>query len=121
MAVIEGWGTCLLTFTLGATASGLTTLQLSPMAIILYAPLTNFFALTFFIFTLAPESGGQLNLMITMATLFAGLSTFPWAVLYIVAQYIGAIVGGYWLKLGLGDAYISTGRSHSDTESSLED
>ena len=40
-----------------------------------------------------------------MATFFAGLSTLPRTVLYIVAQSTGAIVAGYWLRLGLGDAY----------------
>jgi hypothetical protein len=40
-----------------------------------------------------------------MATFFAGLSTFPRTVLYIVAQTIGGVLAGYWLKLGLSDAY----------------
>ena len=40
-----------------------------------------------------------------MATCLAGLSTVPRTILYIAAQTVGAIVGGYWLKLGLGDAF----------------
>jgi len=105
MAVVEGIGTCLLVFTLGAGASGLTTLQVSPMAISLYAALLNFVGLSLFITAAAPASGGHLNPSITMATFFAGLSTLPRSVLYIVAQTLGAIVAGYWLKLGLGEQY----------------
>lgn len=40
-----------------------------------------------------------------MATFLAGLSTFPRTVLYIGAQSVGAIVGSYFLRLGLGNAY----------------
>ena len=109
MAVIEGWGTCILIFTFGAGASGLTTLDLPSMAITLYAALLNVIGLTLFIFSAAPASGGHLNPSITMATFFAGLSTLPRTVLYIVAQSLGAIIGCYWLRLGLGDAYFPTG------------
>ena len=105
MAVVEGIGTCLLVFTLGAGASGLTTLQVSPMAISLYGALLNSAGLSLFIFAAAPASGGHLNPSITMATFFAGLSTLPRSVLYIVAQTLGAIVAGYWLKLGLGEGF----------------
>ena len=109
MAVIEGWGTCLLIFLLGATASGLTTLNLNPMAITLYAALTNLVGLSLFIFSAAPASGGHLNPSITLATFFAGLSTLPRSVMYISAQCLGSIIGCYWLKLGLGDAYFPSG------------
>lgn len=46
-----------------------------------------------------------------MATFFAGLATLPRAVIYIAAQIVGGIVGGYWLRLGLGDAYFATVRT----------
>jgi glycerol uptake facilitator-like aquaporin len=75
------------------------------MAISLYASLLNFVGLSLFIMAAAPASGGHLNPSITMATFFAGLSTLPRSVLYIVAQTLGAIVAGYWLKLGLGEQY----------------
>lgn len=103
--MIEGFGTCLLVFALGAGASGLTTLRVSPMAVSLYASLLNFVGLSLFIMAAAPASGGHLNPSITMATFFAGLSTLPRSVLYIIAQTLGAIVAGYWLKLGLGEEY----------------
>lgn len=102
--------TCLLIFALGAGASGLTTLHVSPMAISLYAFLLNTLGLSLFIFVASPASGGHLNPSITMATFFAGLSTLPRSILYIVAQTLGAIVGGYWLRLGLGDQYFPTVR-----------
>jgi glycerol uptake facilitator-like aquaporin len=111
MATVEGIATCLLVFGLGAGASGLTTLRASPMAISLYAALLNTVGLSLFIFAAAPASGGHINPSITMATFFAGLSTLPRSVLYIVAQTLGAIVGGYWLKLGLGDEYFPAVRS----------
>jgi hypothetical protein len=41
MAIIEGWATYLLTFLLGAGASGLSAVDASPMAITLYAALLN--------------------------------------------------------------------------------
>lgn len=107
MAFIEGWGTFLLIVVVGAGASALASITDAPIATTLYGALLNLVALTLFIFTAAPASGGHLNPTITMATFFAGLCTLPRAVLYIVAQSVGGIVGGYWLRLGLGDAYFS--------------
>lgn len=86
-------------------ASGLTAHGISPFAAALYASLCNTLAIALFIFAGAPVSGGHFNSLITMSTFFAGLSTFPRSILYISAQCTGAIVGGYWLRLGLGDAY----------------
>jgi glycerol uptake facilitator-like aquaporin len=51
-----------------------------------------------------------------MSTFFAGLATFPRAVMYIIAQITGAIVGGYWLKLGLGDAYFPSVRFQDSSD-----
>ena len=115
-------GTSLLVFLLGATSSGLSNLGVSPYAGTLYAALVNFIGLGLFTYGMAPATGGHLskspiadcldpNLLrlvdptISMATFFAGLSTLPRSVLYIVAQTIGAVVGAYFLRLGLGDAY----------------
>lgn len=110
MGVIEGLGTCLLVFASGAGASGLTSLHASPMAISLYASLLNFVSLSLFIFAAAPASGGHLNPSITMATFFAGLSTLPRSVIYIAAQVSGAVVGGWWLRLGLGEEFFAQAR-----------
>jgi hypothetical protein len=38
-----------------------------------------------------------------MSTLFAGLSTLPRTIMYVAAQITGAVVGAYWLRLGLGE------------------
>ncbi|PNS21176.1 Aquaporin-1 [Sphaceloma murrayae] len=105
MAIVEGWGTFLLICLFGTTSSGLTTLGMNGMATSLYASLGGFLGLMLFTFALGPVSGAHLNPTITMAAFFAGLCTFPRTVLYIAAQSIGGIVAGYWLKLGLGDAY----------------
>ncbi|EME84284.1 uncharacterized protein MYCFIDRAFT_173306 [Pseudocercospora fijiensis CIRAD86] len=104
MGLIEGPGTCLLVFVSGAGANALTTLgdSVSPMAIALYAALMNWVALTLFVYTTAPASGGHLNPSITLGTLFAGLSSLPRSLIYVVSQSVGAIVGGFWLRLGLG-------------------
>lgn len=107
--MIEGFANCFLTFGLGSLSSALTISGQSTFAIALYAALGNWVGLSLFILSAAPVSGGHLNPTITMATFFAGLSTFPRSVLYIAGQCIGAIVGAYWLRLGLGDSYFSTG------------
>ncbi|KAK5728208.1 hypothetical protein LTR17_012113 [Elasticomyces elasticus] len=112
MALIEGWGTFLLICCFGAGASGLT--QLSPpvsvFAATLYGALLNSIGLMLFIFSAGPASGGHLNPTITLATFFSGLCTLPRAVLYITAQCLGSIIGGYWLRLGVGtDYYFPTG------------
>lgn len=43
-----------------------------------------------------------MNPFITMATFMTGLCTLPRALYYIVGQLIGALAGGFFLKLGLG-------------------
>lgn len=100
----------LLIFLLGAASIGLTVLDATPFSITLYAGLVNWFGLSIFTYTLGPVSGGHLNPTITMSTFFAGLSTFPRAVLYICGQSIGAIIAGFFLKLGAGGAsYFTAG------------
>lgn len=62
--------------------------------------------LPLYIFAAAPASGGHLNPMITMATFATRLSTFPRTVVYVVAQIVGATIGAYLLRAGLGDKTI---------------
>ena len=64
--------------------------------------LSNWVAISLFIFAAAPASGGHLNPLITLSTFTAGLATLPRTVLYVLAQMIGALIGGFFLKLGLG-------------------
>ncbi|KAF2720797.1 MIP transporter [Polychaeton citri CBS 116435] len=103
MAIIEGWGTCLMVFFLGSVSSTATTLTTPPLANVLFGALASWIGLSLFLYAAGPASGGHLNPAITMATFFAGLCTLPRAVLYIIAQAVGAIVGAYWLRLGLGE------------------
>jgi glycerol uptake facilitator-like aquaporin len=70
----------------------------------LVGSLTVWIAITLFIFAAAPASGGHLNPFITLSTFTAGLSTFSRSVLYIIGQCIGALIGAFFLKLGLGGA-----------------
>lgn len=86
-------------------SSGLTAYGIAPFASSLYAGLGNSLGIALFILSGAPVSGGHFKPIITMATFFAGLSTLPRSLLYVVAQFVGALIAGYWLRLGLGDAY----------------
>ena len=122
MAAIEGWGELICTsaqrpclqqssnvsptFLLGAISSGLSTVRANPLALTAYAALVNAIGLGLIISAVAPACGAHLNPSITMSIFFAGLSAFPRSAIHIVAQCIGAISAGYWLRLGLGDDYL---------------
>ncbi|KAF2158423.1 hypothetical protein M409DRAFT_71658 [Zasmidium cellare ATCC 36951] len=120
MAFLEGWGksqnvhasneltiagTFLLVFSLGAAATGLTAVDATPLAITWSAALINFLGLGIFTFCLGPVTGAHMNPTITMTTFFVGLTTLPRAILYIISQVVGAVIAGYWLRLGLGDEW----------------
>lgn len=74
----------------------------SPLAVAFGGAFWNWIAITMFVYAAAPASGGHLNPLITLSTFTAGLSTLPRTVLYVVAQAIGAVIGAFLLKLGLG-------------------
>lgn len=96
----------MLVFTVGLIASALSPYQQSnPLAVPLIGSLTNWIAITLFIYAAAPASGGHLNPFITLSTFTAGLSTFPRSLLYILGQCIGALCGAFFLKLGLSADY----------------
>jgi uncharacterized membrane protein len=107
----------MLVFTTGGVASGLSSFaaaqpaMLSPITIPLYAGMINLLALSLFIYAAAPASGAHLNPLITLATFFTGLATLPRTLVYIAAQCVGAIVGAYWLRLGLGEGAYFAGVS----------
>lgn len=95
-------GTFCLVFTVGLIANAIAPYShTNPLAVALVGSLTNWIAITLFVYATAPASGGHLNPLITMSTFAAGLSTLPRSLLYIVAQCIGAIGAGFFLKLGL--------------------
>jgi glycerol uptake facilitator-like aquaporin len=58
--------------------------------------------ITLFLYAAAPPSGGHLNPFITIATFCAGLCTLPRAIYYIFGQLVGALAGGFLLKVGIG-------------------
>ena len=111
-------GTFLLIYTVGATALGLQNSGQSVYAQTLYASLVNFVGLSLFILSAAPASGGHLKYCfriaviqfadvftsptISISTFFAGLSTLSRRVLYITAHITGAVIGCFYLKVGVG-------------------
>jgi len=104
-------GMAMFVFTVGLAATALSPYHESnPLAVPLIGSLVNWIALSLFIFTTAPASGGHINPFITLSTFTAGLSTFPRSLLYILGQCIGALCGAFILKLGLGgDVYFPSG------------
>ncbi|KAM3448359.1 hypothetical protein MY3296_007893 [Beauveria thailandica] len=57
--------------------------------------------LPLFIFTLGPVSGGHLNPMVTIATFFSRLTTFPRCVLYVAFQTFGSAIAGWLARASL--------------------
>lgn len=105
MALVEGWGMCILTFLTGGIGIGLFPLaaQLStgPLIPAIIGGVTNAFNLTLFIDAAGPVSGGHFNPLITIATFVTRLATFPRAVLYCLSD-LGAVIGGFLLRAALG-------------------
>ncbi|KAF2103606.1 aquaporin-like protein [Rhizodiscina lignyota] len=55
------------------------------------------------VYATAPQSGGHLNPMISLATFLTQLSTFARALLYIIFQVIGATIGAFLIRASYGD------------------
>ena len=68
-AFIEGWATYLLVMISGAASNGLVVTGQSPIVASLYAALVNWIALSLFILSAAPASGGHLKLVKVSTTL----------------------------------------------------
>ena len=60
--------------------------------------ITNIFILTLLIYSFSSVSGAHLNPLITLATLFARLTSLPRAVLYVCFQLIGGTLAGLMLR-----------------------
>jgi glycerol uptake facilitator-like aquaporin len=58
-------------------------------------------ALAIFICACAPASGGHLSPSITMGTLVTGMITPTRAFMYVVAQFLGALLGGLFIRESL--------------------
>ncbi|TLD38857.1 aquaporin-like protein [Venturia nashicola] len=99
-AFIEGFGLCLQVFVAGLVAAGVIPLasatsvgSLIPVGV---AALLQFIVITLFILAAA-----HFNPLITIATFMAKLTSLPRAVLYVIFQCIGAIIGGFLLRAAL--------------------
>jgi glycerol uptake facilitator-like aquaporin len=76
----------------------------------------NFLYLTLFTFCFGVVSGAHLNPAITIATLFARLSSLPRALLYVTFQTAGAALGGLLLRVGYGSRDFKVGGCWIDTD-----
>jgi len=76
---------------------------------IMWFALGVFVLLPLLIFATSVASGGHLNPIITLATMFAGFTKVSRGILYILAQFIGGIVASAlvwgWLSSAAADAY----------------
>eukprot|EP01112_Ceratiomyxa_fruticulosa_P003462 TRINITY_DN1381_c0_g2_i1.p1 TRINITY_DN1381_c0_g2~~TRINITY_DN1381_c0_g2_i1.p1 ORF type:complete len:374 (-),score=66.47 TRINITY_DN1381_c0_g2_i1:120-1241(-) len=104
--IIEFFGTFTLTFMLLITACAILLHQQDysyfPTAIsIIMIPIV-----AFNILATATSSGGHINPTISFATLLAGLTEFPRAVIYIAFQIVGAIAASFTTKYILSDASV---------------
>lgn len=71
-----------------------------------YVGISNIFIIMLFIYALAPSSGGHINPMITFTTMLAGLTSFPRALLYLIAQTSGAALAGGLIRGSFGPSLI---------------
>jgi len=67
-----------------------------------YAGVSNIFLLTLFIMGAGPGSGGHVNPLITLATVFTGLTGFSRGILYLIAQTVGGALAGGLLRGSFG-------------------
>jgi glycerol uptake facilitator-like aquaporin len=105
-AIIEAVGICLLVFITGLVNAGVvpkvSVTSLGPIIPVGIAAIFQFVVLTLFIFTLGPVSRGHLNPLITISTFLTKLTSLPRAVLYVVFQCLGAVIGAFLLRTALG-------------------
>jgi len=106
MAIIEAVGTGLQVYVGGLFAVGIlptgTETSVGGVFPVTYASIVNFLLISLFIFAAGPVSGAHFNPLITMGTFCCKLSSLPRAVLYIVFQCIGSLVGAFLLRASLG-------------------
>ncbi|KAF7590782.1 hypothetical protein BBP40_002398 [Aspergillus hancockii] len=76
----------------------------------------NILILTLLIFTFSSTSGSQINPMITLATFFARLISFPRMTIYIGCQTLGAALAGLMLTTAYGSRDFLTGGCVVNTE-----
>jgi glycerol uptake facilitator-like aquaporin len=76
----------------------------------------NILILTLLIFSFSSTSGSQINPMITLATFFARLISFPRMIIYIGCQTLGAALAGFVLTTAYGSRDFLTGGCVVNTE-----
>ena len=54
------------------------------------------------VYVTAPVSGGHINPLVTIATFFTRLTSFPRAVLYIFFQLLGGAIGAFLIRGSYG-------------------
>lgn len=87
--------------------------SVGPLLPALIGALTNFLMLALFIFTAGPISGAHFNPLITIGTFFAQLTSLPRAALYVAAQSLGAVIGGYILRASVARSRMVPVRKHA--------
>jgi glycerol uptake facilitator-like aquaporin len=76
----------------------------------------NLIFLTLFIYSLGAVSGAHVNPAVTIATLFARLSSFPRTVLYVAFQTGGGALGGLLARVSIGTRDFKVGGCFIFTE-----
>ena len=112
MALAEALGTATLVFSVMAAISAMPLASMHPLLVALL------FGLGFLVafYAVSTISGGHLNPMVTLSMFFAGRMSLKLAVIYIVAQLIGAVIGlllGVWL---FGKSWCPTNMAFVETD-----
>jgi aquaporin-4 len=106
-AIIEFFGTTFLIF--ASCASTVAIIQYGFSVPPLLIAIVHIILLALIIFATAKSSGGHVNPLITFSTMVAGLTSPARAMLYLIAQIIGSIVGASLLHGILGGNTLNLG------------
>ena len=106
LAAVEGVGSAFQTFLSGALGHALvptgTETSVGAVFPVSLASVVQIFLISSFIYCAGSVTGAHFNPLITMGTFCAKLSTLSRTVLYVAFQCLGAVVGAYVLRAGLG-------------------
>lgn len=84
---------------IGVTVSGYPPYLIGPSVFF-----ANTAVVSLFIYAFSTSTGAHLNPLISLATMFAGLSHPVRSIIYVICQVAGSCVGGAFLRAGLGHA-----------------
>ncbi|KAG9026579.1 hypothetical protein FS837_004570 [Tulasnella sp. UAMH 9824] len=88
-----------ITGAIGVTISGYPPYMIGPVIFVATAAV-----LSLFIYAFSTASGAHINPLISIATMFAGLSHPVRSIIYVICQVAGSCIGGAFLRVGLGYA-----------------